>query len=93
LEKLSRGSRHSKLLKLRHSGRGRQLTITAPHSSHRHPTISEYEADRVYELRKSPEVISALKLQLKAVSLGEKPWADNVLMAIMEKLNSFEPST
>jgi len=58
-----------------------------------HPTISEYEADRVYELRKSPEVISALKLQLKAVSLGEKPWADNVLMAIMEKLNSFEPST
>ena len=61
-------------------------------SSHRYPIISEYEIDKVYELRKSPEVLSALKLQLKAVSLGKKPWADNVLIAIMEKLNSFEPS-
>ena len=64
----------------------------APHSSHRYPTIGEYEVDRVYELRKSPEVLSALKHQMKAVSRGEKPWADNVLCAIMEKLNSFEPS-
>lgn len=44
------------------------------------------------DLRKLPEVSSALKRQMKAVSLGEKPWADNVLIAIMEKLNPSEPS-
>jgi len=58
-----------------------------------YPTIREYEVDKVHELRKSPVVLSALKLQLKAVPLGEKPWAGNVLIAIMEKLNSLEPST
>jgi len=56
-----------------------------------YPTISEYEIDRAHELRRSPEVLSALKLQLKAVSLGEKPWAESVLIAIMEKLNPSEP--
>ncbi|KAF8556329.1 hypothetical protein OG21DRAFT_1483105 [Imleria badia] len=55
--------------------------------------ISEYEVDRVSELRKLPEVSSALKCQLKAVSLGDKPWAVNVLIAIMDKLNPSEPST
>ena len=67
--------------------------MTIHNSSHRYPTISEYEIDRAYEFRKSPEVLSALKRQLKAVSLGEKPWADRVLIAIMEKLNSSEPPT
>ncbi|KAF8556331.1 hypothetical protein OG21DRAFT_1495569 [Imleria badia] len=56
-------------------------------------TISEYEVDKVSELRKLPEVSSALKHQLKAVSLGGKPWADNVLIAIMDKLNPSEAST
>ena len=63
------------------------------YSSHRYPAISEYEVDRVSEFRKSPEVLSAIKVQLKAVSLGEKPWADSILIAIMDKLNSSEPST
>jgi len=54
--------------------------------------ISEYEVDKVSELRKAPEVSLALKLQMKAVSLGEKPWAVGVLIAIMDKLNPSEPS-
>ncbi|KAF8134618.1 hypothetical protein EV363DRAFT_1397011 [Boletus edulis] len=48
-------------------------------------TISLYEVDKVSELRKLPEVSSALRLQLKAVTLGEKPWAHNVLIAIMDR--------
>ncbi|KAH0827936.1 hypothetical protein J3R83DRAFT_3573 [Lanmaoa asiatica] len=52
-----------------------------------YPNITEYEVDRVYEFRKSPEVLSAIRLQLKAVSLGEKPWAHDALIAIMERLN------
>lgn len=62
-------------------------------SSHRYPIITEYEVDKVSELRKSPEVSSAIKLQLKAVSLGEKPWAHGALIAIMERLNPSEQST
>ncbi|KAI9569724.1 hypothetical protein HD554DRAFT_2171165 [Boletus coccyginus] len=57
-----------------------------------YPIISEYEVERVSEFRKLPEFALALKLQLKAVSLGEKPWADNVLIAIMDKLNQSESS-
>ncbi|KAN0091212.1 hypothetical protein V8E55_004778 [Tylopilus felleus] len=53
--------------------------------------ISEYEVEKVFELRKSPKVSSALRLQLKVVSHGEKPWAQNVLIAIMDKLNATEP--
>jgi hypothetical protein len=91
LKKLSRGSRHSKSPELA-SFRSWILIRDNPcYSSHRYPTISEYELDRAHELRKSPEVLSALKLQLKAVSLGEKPWAEGVLIAIMEKLNPSEP--
>ncbi|KIJ67857.1 hypothetical protein HYDPIDRAFT_25324 [Hydnomerulius pinastri MD-312] len=52
--------------------------------------ISKLEVDEVMKLRKSPEVSLALRLQLKAVSNGEKPWAHAVLTAIMDKLN---PST
>ncbi|KAG8213997.1 hypothetical protein J3R82DRAFT_10747 [Butyriboletus roseoflavus] len=58
-----------------------------------YPIITEYEVDRVSEHRKSPEVSSAIKLQLKTVSLGEKPWAYGALIAIMEKLNPSEQST
>lgn len=61
-------------------------------SSHRYPDISEYAVDKVSELRKAPEVSSALKLQMKAVSLGEKPWAYGVLISIVEKLNPSEAS-
>jgi hypothetical protein len=53
--------------------------------------ISEYEVEKVFELRKSPKVSSALRLQLKVVSHGEKPWAQNALIAIMDKLNATEP--
>jgi len=55
-----------------------------------YPIISEDQVDRVFELRKSSKVSSALKCQLKAMTLGEKPWATNVLIAIMDKLNPTE---
>ncbi|KIJ08931.1 hypothetical protein PAXINDRAFT_102404 [Paxillus involutus ATCC 200175] len=52
--------------------------------------ISKFEVEKVYELRKLPEVSLALRFQMKAVSSGEKPWSHDVLTAVMDKLNPFE---
>ncbi|KAF8842976.1 hypothetical protein BDN67DRAFT_925011 [Paxillus ammoniavirescens] len=52
--------------------------------------ISKFEVEKVYELRKLPEVSLALRLQMKAVSSGEKPWSHDVLTAVMDKLNPSE---
>ncbi|KAG9316688.1 hypothetical protein JVU11DRAFT_2748 [Chiua virens] len=56
----------------------------------KYPPISKYEVEQVSNLRKTHEVSLALKLQMKEVSLGEKPWADDVLIAIMDELNPSE---
>ncbi|KAF9227284.1 hypothetical protein BS17DRAFT_764561 [Gyrodon lividus] len=56
----------------------------------RYPDIIKFEVDKISEFRKLPEVSLALRLQLKSVSFGEKPWAHDVLAAIMEMLNHAE---
>ncbi|KIK98659.1 hypothetical protein PAXRUDRAFT_823633 [Paxillus rubicundulus Ve08.2h10] len=49
--------------------------------------ISEFEVKKVYELRKLHEVSWALRLQMKAVASGARPWSHDVLTAVMDKLN------
>ncbi|KAH7888625.1 hypothetical protein F5I97DRAFT_1925144 [Phlebopus sp. FC_14] len=52
-----------------------------------YPDVSKLAVEEVLKCRKIPEVYRALNAKLRAVSAGQKPWAFDVLSAIMDKLN------